>query len=35
DQLGLTEVPASVGTKEFDTGFVWGEEYLSHKSWHR
>lgn len=35
DQLGLTEVLASVGTKEFDTGFVWGEEYLSHKSWHR
>lgn len=35
DQLGSTEVPASVGTKEFDTGFVWGEEYLSHKSWHR
>ncbi|MBA7652873.1 hypothetical protein ES703_60712 [subsurface metagenome] len=35
DQLGLTEVPASVGTKEFDTGFVWGAEYLSHKSWHR
>ena len=35
DQLGLTETPASVGTKEFDTGFVWGEEYLSHKSWHR
>lgn len=35
DQVGIEEVKASVGLKEFDTGFVWGEEYLSHKSWQR
>jgi len=33
-QLG-EEALASVGVKEFDTGFVWDEQYLSHKSWHR
>lgn len=35
DHLGLTDIPASGGIKEFDTGFVWAEEYLTHKSWHR
>jgi len=35
DQLGLSEVDASGGIKEFDTGFIWGEEYLTHKSWQR
>lgn len=35
DQLGLAETPASGGIKEFDTGFVWDAEYLTHKSWHR
>lgn len=34
NQLG-EEALASVGTKEFDTGFVWNEQYLSHKTWHR
>lgn len=33
--MGLTEEVAAAGIKEFDTGFVWGAEYLSHKSWHR
>lgn len=33
--MGLTEEVAATGIKEFDTGFVWGEEYLVHKSWTR
>lgn len=33
-QLG-EEALASIGIKEFDTGFVWNEQYLSHKTWHR
>jgi len=35
DHLGLAETPASGGIKEFDTGFVWGSEHLTHKSWQR
>jgi len=35
DHLGLTDIPASGGIKEFDTGFVLGGEYLTHKSWQR
>lgn len=33
--MGLTEEVAATGVKEFDTGFVWDEQYLSHKTWHR
>lgn len=33
--LGLDSEIAAGGIKEIDTGFVWDEEYLTHKSWHR
>ena len=35
EALGLDGEIAAGGIKEFDTGFVWDEEYLTHKSWHR
>ncbi len=33
--MGLDTETAAGGMKEFDTGFAWGAEYLTHKSWWR
>jgi len=33
--MGLDTEMAAGGMTEFDTGYVWGEEYLTHKSWWR
>jgi len=33
--LGLDDNVAGTAMKEFDTGYVWGEEYLTHKSYWR
>ena len=33
--LGLDGEVAALGIKEFDPGFSWDAEHLTHKSWHR